>query len=148
MGAAGDHARSCFKADDRYADLREFAREFNEALSGRRDRQNAPATPRVFLSYQRAGGAGLSLFIVSQLEKHGIDVFLDVQRADGAVKFPERLIREIQGADVFVCLLGPETLESRWVRHEIELASKHRKPMIPVFHEEFVDPGECRHGRD
>ena len=41
---------------------------------------------------------------------------------------------------MFVCLLGPETLESRWVRHEIELASKHRKPMIPVFHEEFVIP--------
>jgi serine/threonine protein kinase len=125
-------------AGDRYTDVKEFAREFNDALSGRTE----PTTPRAFLSYQRAGGSGLSLFIVSQLEKHGIDVFLDVQRADGAVRFPERLTREIQKADVFVCLLGPETLESRWVRHEIELASKHRKPMIPVFHEEFVVPDD------
>ncbi len=137
-----------FKADDRYADLTEFAREFNEALSGRRDRQNAPATPRVFLSYQRAGGAGLSLFIVSQLEKHGIDVFLDVQRADGAVKFPERLIREIQGADVFVCLLGPETLGVSLGaprNRARQQASQADDPGIP---RRVRDPGHCRHGRD
>jgi serine/threonine protein kinase len=131
-----------FGAGDRYDDLSDFAREFNEALRGRLGKAGAAANPRVFLSYQRAGGSGLSLFIVNQLEKHGIEVFLDVQRADGAVKFPERLTREIQKADVFVCLLGPDTLESRWVRQEIELASQHGKPMIPVFHEEFVVPDD------
>ena len=65
-----------------------------------------------------------------------------MQRIDGAVKFPERLAREMQRSDVFVCLLGPTTLDSQWVRHEIRLASEQRKPMIPVFQEQYALPDD------
>ena len=126
--------------DERYPDLKEFSKELIGALTGTILDRDPNAKPRVFLSYRRAGGAGLPLLIVNQLDKQGIDVFLDVQRIDGAVKFPDRLTREMQRSDVFVCLLGPGTLESRWVQHEIELASQQQKPMIPVFHEEYVLP--------
>jgi serine/threonine protein kinase len=126
--------------DERYPDLRDFSKDLIGALTGTISDRDPDAKPRVFLSYRRAGGAGLPLLIVSQLDRQGIEVFLDVQRIDGAVKFPERLTSEMQRADVFVCLLGPGTLESRWVQHEVQLASKLRKPMIPVFHEEYVVP--------
>ena len=130
-----------FNPAERYPGVANFAAEFVEALTGSRPDRDPTANPRAFLSYHRAGGAGLPLFIVSQLrDKHGIDVFLDVQRIDGAVKFPDRLTREMQKSDVFVCLLGPKTLESHWVRHEIQLASEQHKPMIPVFHEDYVLP--------
>ena len=129
------------KPDERYPSVSQFAQEFVGALTGAGTDRDADAAPRVFLSYHRAGGAGLPLFIVTRLrDKHGIDVFIDVQRIDGAVKFPDRLVREMRGSDVFVCLLGPATLESRWVRHEIGLACEQRKPMIPVFHEDYVLP--------
>jgi serine/threonine-protein kinase len=131
-----------YKADDRYATVADFTQDFVRALTGSASDRDPAASPRVFLSYQRAGGAGLPLFISSRLrDTHGIDVFLDVHRVDGAVKFPDRLAREMDQADVFVCLLGPKTLESRWVRHEIDLASRRHKPMIPVFHEDYDPPG-------
>jgi hypothetical protein len=127
--------------DERYPEIAAFAHDFAGALTGSNVDRDPAAKPRVFLSYRRAGGAGLPLFIVSRLrEQHGIDVFLDVQRVDGAVRFPDRLIQEMRKADVFICLLGPSTLESHWVRHEILLARQQRKPMIPVFHEDYVLP--------
>ena len=112
--------------NERYPDVKDFAQDFIGALTGSNRERGPNTNPRVFFSYRRAGGAGLPLFIVSQLDRRGIEVFIDVQRIDGAVKFPDRLTREMQKSDVFVCLLGPGTLESRWVRHEIQLASKHR----------------------
>jgi hypothetical protein len=125
---------------ERYPGIADFAQQFIGSLTGSIGDRDPQAKPRVFLSYHRAGGAGLPLLIASQLNKQGIDVFLDVQRIDGAVKFPERLTREMDKSDVFICLLGPETLQSRWVRHEVQLASAQRKPMIPVFHENYVVP--------
>jgi serine/threonine protein kinase len=127
--------------DERYPEIAAFAQDFAGALTGSNVDRDPAAKPRVFLSYRRAGGAGLPLFIVSRLrEQHDIDVFLDVQRVDGAVRFPDRLIQEMRKADVFICLLGPSTLESHWVRHEILLARQQRKPMIPVFHEDYELP--------
>ena len=124
------------EAVQRYPSVVEFATELSSALRGVSKGTETEGPPRVFFSYQRGAAAGWAVHIASQLrDRHGLDVFLDVQAIDAAAKFPERLTRAIHKADVFVCLLGPTTLESVWVKKEIALAHQRRKPMIPIFQE-------------
>jgi hypothetical protein len=44
---------------------------------------------------------------------------------------------KIRQCDVFVCFLEKTTLDSSWVRREIELAYRDKKPMIPIIFEDF-----------
>ena len=93
----------------------------------------------VFISYRRRPSAILAQLVVRDLRANDIDVYLDVERMEGAGDFPTRLLQAIDGADVFVCLVGDSTFESDWVQREIEHAHRANKPMIPVFQESY-DP--------
>ncbi len=129
----------------RYPSVAEFGKAVVSALTGLR---SATGTPQVFLSYQRDGASGWAQYFGRELkEKHGLSVFVDVERRDGAGQFPVRLARAIEECDVFVVLLGGSTLESKWVREEIKLAHQHRRPMVPVFQESWVAP-DLQRGSD
>jgi serine/threonine protein kinase/uncharacterized protein YgiM (DUF1202 family) len=93
----------------------------------------------VFISYRRRPSAILAQLIVRDLRANDIDVYLDVERMEGAGDFPTRLLQAIDSADVFVCLVGDSTFDSEWVQREIEHAHRSDKPMIPVFQESY-DP--------
>jgi serine/threonine protein kinase len=129
----------------RYASVAEFGKALVSALTGIRSSTGAP---QIFLSYQREGASGWAQYFGRELkEKHGLSVFVDVERRDGAGQFPTRLARAIEECDVFVVLLGASTLESKWVREEIKLAYQHGRPMVPVFQESWVAP-EVQRGSD
>ncbi len=119
----------------RHAGPIEFATELARALQpGTGGRGPVP----VFISYRRGSSSGWVSFIADQLQRdHGIASFVDTQRLDGAVKFPLRIERAIENCDVFVCLLDAETLASPHVRHEVALAHRLGKRMIPVMQEGF-----------
>jgi serine/threonine protein kinase len=120
----------------RHAGPAAFATELARALQPGAGTRGA--TP-VFISYRRGSSAGWVVFIADQLEReHGIGSFVDTQRLDGALKFPQRIERAIESCEVFVCLLDAETLGSPHVRHEIALAHHLSKRMIPVFQEGFA----------
>ena len=120
----------------RYPSVAEFANAFVASLTGTRA---SSGTPQVFLSYQRESAAGWAQYFARELrEKHGVSVFVDVERRDGAGHFPARLARAIEECDVFVVLLSGSTLESKWVRQEINLAFEHGRPMVPVFQESWI----------
>jgi hypothetical protein len=97
---------------------------------------------KVFISYKRDPSFALAKLISEKLKQTDIDVFLDVERMDSAEPFPKRLLREIENADVFICLLANSTLDAPWVQREIEHAYTMRKPMIPVFQESYAAPAE------
>ncbi len=90
-----------------------------------------------FVSYRRKPSAILAQLIAKDLKAQGIEVYLDIERMENAGAFPTRLFQAIDASDVFVCLLGDETLESEWVQSEIQHAHEVGKPMIPVFQETF-----------
>ena len=90
-----------------------------------------------FVSYRRKPSAILAQLIAKDLKAQGIEVYLDIERMENAGAFPTRLFQAIDASDVFVCLLGDETLESEWVQNEIQHAHEVGKPMIPVFQETF-----------
>jgi serine/threonine protein kinase/SH3-like domain-containing protein len=91
----------------------------------------------VFVSYRRKPSAILAQLIAKDLKAQGIEVYLDIERMEGAGVFPTRLFQAIDASDVFVCLLGDDTLESEWVQNEIQRAHEMGKPMIPVFQETY-----------
>ncbi len=120
----------------RHAGLPAFANAFARAL---RSAGRGRGTRDVFFSYQRDSSAGWVTHLSLQLqEKHQISSYVDTQGLDGAVKFPERIQHAIEQCGVFICLLGPQTLQSPHVLQEIELAHAQGKPMIPVFQEGFA----------
>src|SRR5437773_406572 len=93
----------------------------------------------VFVSYRRRESATLATLFAREMEARGIkNVFVDTRVTDGAGPFPNRLLAAIEACQVFVCLLGAETLNSDWVRKEIEHAHTLGKPMLPVFQETYV----------
>jgi serine/threonine protein kinase len=141
----------------RYADVLKFAQAVTEVLrpvppasiNFAHDRFPGLVTAlihgrrrRVFISYQRQSSLALAWLISEKLQDHGIDPFLDLDRMDSNLggSLRQKLFKEIELCDVFVCLLGEKTLESDWVNREIKYAHQQEKPMIPVFHENFVHP--------
>jgi serine/threonine protein kinase len=124
---------------DRYTHAGDF---YSALQQGMNAAPMAPATkPTIFLSYRRDESAMAARVLATELEgKHGVSVFLDTERVDTAVPFPDELERAIAKSDIFLCLLGKTTLASAWVQTEIDLAWKLKKPMIPVFQERFVAP--------
>ena len=123
----------------RQPSLASFVEELERALSG--SSVVVRASPSVFFSYKRAGGAGWAVHFAEKLkQQHGIDVFVDMQRVDSAQPFPQRIDRASKNADVFVCLLGSDTLSSDWVQREIRAAYSRHKPMLPVFEESYEKP--------
>jgi serine/threonine protein kinase len=117
----------------RFPSVAEFSDMLGRAVRSTRARGGEP---RVFFSYHRKSGAGWAALISSALRPK-YSVFIDTQATDGAPQIPVRIRDEIRDCDVFVCLLSPETLESKWVRQEINHADKFNKPMVPIFQEEF-----------
>ncbi|MDL1882672.1 TIR domain-containing protein [Anaerolineae bacterium CFX8] len=100
--------------------------------------------PQVFISYKRDYSISLALLIREKLKQQNIDVFVDVTKTDSVGTFPKHLKKELENSDIFICILGYNTLASRWVNIEIQHAYEHKKPMIPVFQEAFVEPsGDC-----
>ena len=121
----------------RYPSVEQFARAVRRALAeGRR----AGETPQVFISYDRELSGGWARYFADKLkDKHGIAVFMDTMGLDRAGRFPPRLATAIEECDVFVCFLAAATLNSKWVNEEIRLAHEHRKLMIPIFQESYVE---------
>ena len=67
----------------------------------------------VFISYRRKPSAMLAQLIVRDLKERKIEAYLDTERNDTAGAFPARLPNAIEQADVFVCLVGESTFDSR-----------------------------------
>jgi len=124
------------KPPDRYANARDFATAFRSALAEPVPVRSGP--PSVFVSYQRAESSLLANMLKKEMEReHGFQVFVDAIQQDSSGQFPLKLRRKIQQCDVFICLLARSTLASDWVKLEIQVASEHAKPMIPVFQESY-----------
>ena len=97
-------------------------------------------SPQIFVSYRRLPSAMLATLLATQMEERGIRAFVDTRQTDGGGPFPDRLLRAIEAADVFVCLLAETTLNSEWVRREIQHANEQHKVMIPIFQENYARP--------
>ena len=92
--------------------------------------------PKVFISYRRQPSWSLARSVADYLEKRGADVFLDVDDINEG-RFAEMIQEAVEQCDYFVPILAPTTLESTWVRREIEEAIKLNKTIVPLTTDNF-----------
>lgn len=102
--------------------------------------EEAPLSP-IFISYRNQESATFALLLLARMKAAGLNPFLDVSSLRLGDKWDARLVDEVLRADYVVCLLGPRTLESDYVRKEITLAQEAGKRIIPVYHGGFAVDG-------
>ncbi len=86
---------------------------------------------RIFISYSRKDVDAANA-LSTWLEARGADVFIDYQEILGTDHFPERLAHEIEQCDVLLLLLSSSSVQSRWVRREVEYADELQKATVIV----------------
>ncbi len=111
------------KAEDRYPTVMDFARELEKAL------ESVPQ--HVFISYSRRD-KDYARQIADHLGGSGFAVWIDDQIDYGDAWF-EQINGAIQSCAAFVLLMSPEAEESEWVRKEILLAKRYKKPIFPLL---------------
>jgi hypothetical protein len=98
---------------------------------------NSPLTS-VFISYHRRESSALALLVLARFKMLGLEPFLDMNIEPGD-DWAARLEIEVKSREYFVCLLGPGTLESPYVRQEIRWALEAGARVIPIWHGGFSD---------
>ena len=93
-----------------------------------------PIGKSVFISYRRAASSAFALLLKDRLSAEGFDVFLDMQSLEPGEEWLNQLEQTVINADVFICLVGPGTLDSPHVRQEIVWALASNVRVIPVLH--------------
>lgn len=91
-----------------------------------------PST-RIFVSHSTQDNLWCRPF-VETLKSNGFDVWYDEQGLRGGAAWVETLQREVQGRDVLVLVLSPDSWASQWVQEEVQLAIATRRTILPVMH--------------
>ena len=97
------------------------------------------SSPQVttFISYKRSESSLLALYLQSRLKIAGGEAFVDVNNLNLGDEWHSELQNKVQSSAYFICLIGPTTLQSEYVRKEIQWAQATNIKMIPVFHNGF-----------
>ena len=88
--------------------------------------------PHVFISYARKDQAAAG-YIASQLRERGAQVFIDTDELKGGDNFIERLGAEIAACNCLIFIISPRSVQSDWVKSEVNWARKNDKKIIPVL---------------
>jgi hypothetical protein len=95
--------------------------------------------PSVFISYRRSESSALGLLLEARLKLAASDVNVFIDKAlEPGDKWHGRLEKEVRQRPYFVCLLGPTSLGSPYVRDEIlwalDQAQLSEVLIIPICH--------------
>jgi hypothetical protein len=101
------------------------------------------APPSVFISYRRNQSSALGLLVVARLRAVGIEnPFIDMNIDPGA-EWHALLEKTVRQSQFFVALIGPGTLDSPYVRQEIEWAAGNANThIIPLWHNGYAGDGD------
>lgn len=111
------------KPEDRYPTVMDFAREFEKAIQ---------AVPQhLFISYSRSNKdyAGQ---LTDHLGHNGFEVWIDSKIDYGDAWFDE-IDDAIKNCAAFLLIMTPEAQASEWVKKEILLAKRYKKPIFPLL---------------
>jgi hypothetical protein len=96
--------------------------------------QKPTAPPSVFISYSRKHSSPFALLVEARLRLVGVpNPFVDKNLVPGEA-WLVTLEERVRQARYFVCLVGPDTLESPWVQKEIEWALEAKSVIITIWH--------------
>jgi hypothetical protein len=98
--------------------------------------ETIPTDTKVFISYGRQEGSTFSLALQYKLSHLNVSAFLDRELELGE-EWHAKLETVIKNCDYFIVLLAPNTLESKFVRKEINWAFEAKRSCIPVWYADF-----------
>src|SRR5271167_1848826 len=87
----------------------------------------------VFVSYSRKDSEFVAK-LAAALKTAGRDVWVDVEGIRASEDWKERIFREIDGANTFLFVVSPESLQSEIANEEVSHAALNSKRMIPLFY--------------
>jgi hypothetical protein len=90
----------------------------------------------IFISYRREPSADLARYLHQMLTEAGAEVFLDVDDIDSG-RFEAVIRQQIVQADYVLVILASSTLESEWVRKEVQTALQANRNLIPLLLPDF-----------
>ncbi len=96
-----------------------------------------PAPASIFISYSRRESSAFALLILARFKAIDLEPFLDIRDISPGDDWHAELEQEVQQRENFICLIGPHTLESPYVRKEIEWALDAGVRTIPIWHNGF-----------
>jgi hypothetical protein len=95
-----------------------------------------PVPSSIFISYRRQESSAFGLLILARFKALGLKPFLDMNIEPGE-EWHAQLEAEVSNREDFICLVGPTTLESEYVRREISWALAANARIIPIWHNGF-----------
>jgi len=88
---------------------------------------------QVFISYSRRDLAFVEQ-LASDLKAVGLVVWYDLSRLEAGDSWPEEIQSAIGASDIFIIVISPDSIVSKWVRKEFLYASSKRKKSIPLLY--------------
>lgn len=90
----------------------------------------------IFISYNRSQSGAFALLVLTVLQRVGLNPFLDIRDIALGDEWHGLIKDEVKRREVFICLIGPNTLASPYVQREIGWATedKEKKRIISIFH--------------
>lgn len=95
--------------------------------------------PNVFISYKRSESSAFALLLEARIKyETNATPFLDKSIEPGDDWHP-KLEEKVKSCEAFVCVIGPKTLDSQYVRNEIRWAQNGDKNslILPVWHNDY-----------
>ena len=86
---------------------------------------------RVFISYAHEDSRGVDI-IRSRLAAAGYAVWIDHEWISGGDAWRTRIVEAIESSDVFLLMLSPHSVKSKYVLQELNIADGEEKPILPV----------------
>lgn len=86
----------------------------------------------IFISYSRKD-LSVAKKIVSALAESKLDTWIDWGSIPKGEKFEKEIYQGIEGANVFIFLISPESVKSAWCKKEIAHAALNNKRIIPIL---------------
>ncbi len=98
----------------------------------------------LFASYSRADSATVDA-LVSVLEQNGYEVWIDRADIEGGTEWRSEIVAAIETCEAFLLILSHNSIASRNVRREIDVAEAADRQVIPVMIEQLTLPPELRY---
>jgi hypothetical protein len=93
----------------------------------------------IFISYSRRDG-GFVDALKSSIERNGFSAWVDREDIRGGDAWRAEISRGIRECHSFIAVLSNSFVSSNSTTKELNLADKHKRPIIPVLYEQCVIP--------
>jgi TIR domain len=99
-------------------------------------RKRNVAPDEVFLSHS-SKNVSFTQRLARVLADHGVNSFLSKENIRGAQEWHDEIGAALKRCDWFLVVLSPQSVQSRWVKHELIYAlreNRYRKRIVPVLY--------------